>query len=338
MAIVALTSSRRWMRGALGNLNRTRAILVVLIVVGAAIAVGARMRIDALLSVDEGAQLVFAVDEIAGDCGTPSVYVIPEPAGRGSRYRLLVDFLGGPNRFPMLGGGDTVAVLKLPEARPPGVGLGRGLPDTCDQVSLTVSGQFARHRFETGFPGLRPISGRNAPFMSMREGEGGDLKLTYSKPEYPTANAALVAVTLEGVEDRFQEGSRRVALINAGPRDLNVFVHEEPGLQFVNAQDNLVRPIGVSRAFVDVHLAASSGANSAVVYRRSPTADIELQHDLVGISTIFGIGVSLLVEGVIILLISLAAAGGRPENLLVGADTSPRQNNQKEVGNSHEQV
>ena len=338
MAIVAISSSRRWVRGTLGKFNRTTAILVVLIVAGVVIAVGARMRIDALLSVNEGAQLVFAVDEIRGDCGTPSVYVIPEDGGRTSRYRLLVDFLGGPNRFPMLGGGDTVAVLKLPEARPPGVGLGRGLPDTCDYVSLTVSGGFAQHRFEHEFAGLPPISSRNAPFMSMHEGDGGDLKLVYRRPDYPTANAALVAVTLEGVEDRFQQGSRRVALINAGPRDLNVFVHEEPGFQFVNAQDNLVRPIGVSRAFVDVHLAASAGDNSAVVYRRSPTADIELQHDLVGISTIFGIGVSLLVEGVIVLVISLAAIGGRPENLLVGADTIPDPSNQKEVGNSHEQV
>ena len=114
MAIVALSSSGRWIGGAIRNLSRTTTILLVMILAGALIAFWARTRIDALLRVDEGAELVFRVDTAVGDCGTPSVYVVPEAVADHTRYRVLVDFLGGRNRFPMLGGGDTVPVLALP--------------------------------------------------------------------------------------------------------------------------------------------------------------------------------------------------------------------------------
>ena len=42
--------------------------------------------------------------------------------------------------------------------------------------------------------------------------------------------------------------------------------------------------------------------------RRRPTSDLELQQALINLSTVFGIGISLLVEGVLILLVSIAAA------------------------------
>jgi hypothetical protein len=339
MAIIALSTSRRWFGKALRGRSRTTTILIVMILAGAVIAIWARTRIDALLTVDDGAEIVLALTDIKGDCGTPSVYMVPEPDGSVSRYRLLVDFLGGPNRFPMLGGGNTVPVLSLPESRPPGIGVGRGLPQTCEFVALSISGQFTRHRFEQEFPGVSEISQSDAPYMTRGGGEGGDLFLTYRKPVNPYETAALVAVTLEDVADRWQQGSRRIALINRGQRDINVFVHEEAGYQFVNAQDALVRPVGVRRAYVDVHLAAPGGRaeNSAVVYRRSPTADIELQHDLVGISTIFGIGVSLLVEGVIVLVISLAAAGGQGNPRVAGEESKPNETSGNNRG-THEQL
>jgi len=48
-------------------------------------------------------------------------------------------------------------------------------------------------------------------------------------------------------------------------------------------------------------------------------ADIELRHDLIGISTIFGIGISLLVEGMIVLVISLASVDGTRNRMPRGA-------------------
>lgn len=333
MAIIALSSSRRWIGAAARHLTRTTAILLVMIAAGAAISFWARSRIDALLSIGDGAVLAFSVSNIEGDCGTPSVYVVPEPVGSTSRYRLLVDFLGGPNRFPMLGGGDTVPVLALPASRAPGVGLGRGIPETCEHVAMTITGGFDSYRFEGDFPGVGKIPARNAPHMSLEAGESRELNFAYRKPDAPAETAALAAVTLFSVEDRWQQGSRRVALINEGARDLNVFVHEEPGFQFVNEQNSLVRPVGVRRAFVDTHLGPSGGSadDSVVVYWRKPTSEIELQHALVGISTIFGIGVSLLVEGMIVLVISIASAGGTGPAVQVA-----KQNQNEDTGESQE--
>ena len=318
MALIATGLKRRWLSAAKRSLSRTTIILVAMLAVGAAIALWARWRIDALLTVDDGAELVFRIDDIEGDCGTPSIYLDPESAGNRTRYRLLIDFLGGRNRFPTLGGGDTVPVLQLPASRPPGIGLGRGLPETCQSISVSISGSFADHRFESRIAGVDTVPPADTPHMAMNGPDGQHIELKYAKPARPSGAAALVAVTLDGVADRWQQGSKRVTFVNEGSRDLNVFVHEEPGFLFVNEVDSLVRPIGVRRAYVDVHLAGRGEAadNAVVVYRRSPTAEIELQHALVGISTIFGIGVSLFVEGVIVLLISFASAGaasgGRP--------------------------
>jgi len=318
MALIATGLKRRWLSVARRSLRRTTIILLAMLVVGATIAIWARLRIDALLTVDDGAELVFRIDDIEGDCGTPSVYLDPEAAGDRSRYRLLIDFLGGANRFPMLGGGDTVPVLKLPSSRAPGVGVGRGLPETCLSISMSISGSFTGHRFEDRIAGVDAVPPANTPHMTLNGPDGQHIQLDYRKPARPSVAAALVALTLDGVADRWQQGSKRVTLVNEGSRDLNVFVHEEAGYLFVNEMDSLVRPIGVRRAYVDVHLASRGEAadNAVVVYRRSPTAEIELQHALVGISTIFGIGVSLFVEGVIVLLISFAstgaASGGRP--------------------------
>lgn len=311
MAIIAISSSKRWIPRALRDLSRTTTILLVMILIGAAITWWSRSRIDTLLRVDEGAMLTFAIDAIDGDCGTPSVYLAPEPEGEKTRYRLLIDFLGGPNRFPMLGGGTTVPVLALPDNREPGVGLGRGLAESCDRVSLTLSGEFRDYGAEDRFPRVGDVPTRNVPHMTMSGSEPGVLALEYRRPAEPSQDAALAAITIHSVADRWQQGSKRITLINEGVRDINVFVHEEPEFQFVNAQDALVRPIGVRTAYVDTHLAPPGQAadNGVVVYRRRSTADIELQHDLIGISTIFGIGVSLLVEGVIVLVISFTSAG-----------------------------
>jgi hypothetical protein len=211
----------------------------------------------------------------------------------------------------MLGGGDTVPVLALPESRAPGIGLGRGLSEDCLHMTIRIGGTFSRYRFEDRFAGVDGVARADMVHMTTSVPESGGFAVDYRKPSNPDEAEALFAVTLDMVRDRWQQGSRRVALVNEGMRDLNVFIHEEKGYQFVNAQDSPVRPIGVRRAYVDVHLAGTDGAadNTVVVYRRRPTAEIELQHDLVGISTVFGIGISLLVEGLIVLVISLASAG-----------------------------
>lgn len=307
------------LKRASGRISRGSAILLVVIVAGIALAAWSRLQIGTLLRVFDGATLTVSVTEMRGDCGTPSLYVLPAGDADISTYRILVDFLGGANRFAMIGGGGTVPVLALPATRPPGVGLGRGLDQRCESMALRIEGAFGSARIDTDFPGIGRVAGAERTHMAMDTSETGVLVLSYRKPKEPAPEAALYAITVSGISDRWQHGSKRVALTNVGSRDINAFVYEEEGYLFLNELDALVRPIGTRRSYVDVHLAApdEEADSTVVVYRRRPTADIELQHDLIGVSTIFGIGISLLIEGVLILVISLASASSARR---VGAD------------------
>jgi hypothetical protein len=119
-----------------------------------------------------------------------------------------------------------------------------------------------------------------------------------------------VSFTLREVRDGWQFGHKRVRFANDGALGVNIFLYEEPGYLFLNEYFSLVRPPNVRRSYVDIHLEMMGGgfASSADVVRRRPTSDLELQQALINLSTVFGIAVSLLVEGVLILLVSLAAA------------------------------
>jgi hypothetical protein len=279
-------------------------------VIGGAIAVGARLQLDRLLSIAPGADVEITVFDVIGDCGTPSLYVLPEARDERTDFLVLVDFLGGVNRFPQLGGAQaTTPVLILPEDRPPGVGLGRGLPASCQSMSLGLSGGFDFAGPATSVPGVADIPA----LTNVAYGPAPDvLTLTYDliHDGAGAADRALAAFRLTDIADLWQYAYKRIGLINRGARDVNVFFYEEPGYLFVNSFDNNVRPISASRSYADAHLAASGSAeDSVVVYRRKPTAEIELQHALITISTLFGIGVSLAIEGAVLALVALVRRG-----------------------------
>jgi hypothetical protein len=122
-------------------------------------------------------------------------------------------------------------------------------------------------------------------------------------------DAALIDFTLKRVPDDWQFGHKRVRFANSGGHGINVFLYEESDYLFLNENFALVRPPNVRRSYADIHLEMMGGqfASSADVVRRRPTSDLELQHALINLSTVFGIGISLLVEGVLVLLVSLAS-------------------------------
>ena len=235
-----------------------------------------------------------------GFCGTPALYIQPEVNGSGrSDYRVLVDMIGGPNRFPDLSGETAVAVLSLPESRRPGVGLGRGLPDRCEIVRLRIDGDFA---------GVADIADAGA--TKITPGEPGIVTVEYRLPEAAHEDAAIARFILRDVPDVWQFGHKRVQFLNGSAQGVNIFLYEEPGYLFLNENFAFVRPPNVRRGFVDIHLEMMGGqfASSADVVRRRPTSDLELQQSLINLSTVFGIGVSLLVEGILILLVSVATS------------------------------
>lgn len=284
-------------------------IIVATMTIGAATAIGARLQLDHLLTIQSGAAFDVEVSDVEGDCGTPALYILPEPAGEMTRYRILVDFLGGRNRFPQLGGVDaTTPVLQLPANRPPGVGLGRGLMQSCRHMRLTLNGVFAYAGESGHFPGVDALPMEANPAVSVTGTMDGELVLDYAPRPGGSEDDALAAFTLENISDLWQYAYKRAGFTNQGSRDLNIFFYEEPGYLFVNATDNVVRPIDTSRSYADAYLSVAddTGRSSVVVYRRKPTSDIELQHALISISTVFGIGVSLFIEGLVFALITLA--------------------------------
>jgi hypothetical protein len=303
---VALTSLTGGMFARLGG----RAFRLTLIILGAAILIGgglalwARLQLNAVLEIRGNAEIAIALEAFSGDCGTPALYVLPIPAGVGTDYRVVLDFLGGPNRFPELGGASATSVLMLPESRRPGVGLGRGLLDSCDSMTISIVGGFTN------------VQAKEAGAATLDSPGPGVLRLSYARPPEPSDAAALSTFVLRQVADAWQFGHKRVRFANAGGYGVNVFLYEEPDFLFLNENFSLVRPPNVRRSYVDVHLEMMGGmyASTADVVRRRPTSDLELQNRLIDLSTLFGIGISLLVEGVLILLVSVAAAvtTGRP--------------------------
>jgi len=299
---------------ALGRLLRGRfwptvLVLGAALVIGGGLALWARVRLNAVLAVQPGAEIALALEDVAGDCGTPALYVVPVEADGGTDYRVRLDLLGGRNRFPELGGVAASSVLELPMSRRPGVGLGRGLVDRCERMTLAISGDFAGVEM-----------GSIPDTVELEAATPGELRLRYRLGAAPDPETALCAFTLEGVRDGWQFGHKRVRFANLGALGVNIFLYEEPGYLFLNEFFSLVRPPNVRRGYVDIHLEMMGGgfASSADVVRRRPTSDLELQQALINLSTVFGIGISLLVEGVLILLVSTAAAlqargGGRPD-------------------------
>ncbi|MCA9241807.1 MAG: hypothetical protein KDA37_16470 [Planctomycetales bacterium] len=306
MALLTLVGLRRSGR------SPTLAIITAgTLLIGGATAIGARLQLDNLLAIAPGADIDFVLDDVVGDCGTPSVYVLPETGDATTDYVVMIDFLGGANRFPQLGSTqDATPVLVLPEDRPPGVGLGRGLPASCQTMSLTLSGGFDLAGRVVDLSGAGNLKSESMASISFELTPPGAVTISYARPEAAEASAALAAFRLTGVADLWQYAYKRVGLINRGMHDVNVFFYQEPGYLFVNSFDNNVRPIGASRSYADAHLAAAgSSENSVVVYRRRPTAEIELQHALITISTVFGIGISLAIEGAVLALVALARRG-----------------------------
>jgi hypothetical protein len=283
-----------------GRLWATVLVLAVAMLIGGGLTLWAQLRLNAVLAVSpREAEIGMALVRVEGDCGTPAFYIRPAAAGGATDYRVLLDLLGGPNRFPGLGGATASAVLALPESRRPGVGLGRGLVGRCERMTLELSGGFSAVVME-------PL-----PDTVTLEATGpGALRLSYRRADPADPEDALVAFTLRGLQDAWQFGHKRVRFANGGPLGVNVFLYEEPDFLFLNENFSLVRPPNVRRGFVDIHLEMMGGrfASSADVVRRRPTSDLELQQALINLSTMFGIGVSLLVEGVLVLLVTLAGA------------------------------
>ncbi len=280
------------------------------VAVGGAITVWARLELSAILSIEPGARMALDITDHDGNCGTPSFYMISRDTDDGAAYQVLVDVLGGRNRFPDFGGRGTAApVLSLPPQRRPGVGLGRGLIDSCRNMRFEITGTFDDVRIGADLAGMANMAKPSAASgVRLEKKSDGHIALRYDKPDNPGADVGLFGLTFTGAGDRWQYGYKRIAFENTGARALNIFLFEEDGYLFLNDTLSPIHPPGIKHAYADIHLESAGTVNgdSADVIRKRPTSDLELQHHLVNISTVFGIGISLLIEGILFFLLAFA--------------------------------
>lgn len=289
-------------------------VLLLSILIGGSLAIWARLEINSLFSVREKAVLTLAVTDVDGLCGTPSIYLRPIARGARTDYEVIVDVLGGRNRFPDFGGErGAQRVLTLPEKRSPGRGLGRGLLHECNAVTVSLGGSFQRvDDMAKGRVVKKELGGAS---MALTK-DFDNYLVDYRKGADPKADDAVIRLFLRGFDDRWQFGSKRIAFANEGAYGLNVFLYEERDFLFINETSDLIRPPSLRRSYVDIHLAPPGldTESTADVARKRQTAELELQHRLVNVSTVFGVGVSLLVEGFLILMLSLTASPVRENN------------------------
>lgn len=307
--MVYLTGSNKPRRS--GLLSRQGFVaLFFAVAIGGAITIWARLELSSILSIAPGAKMALSIADVDGDCGTPSFYVISRDTDDGTVYQMLVDVLGGRNRFPDFGGRGTAApVLSLPPRRRPGVGLGRGLADSCRTMRFELSGTFGAVRVGADLAGMADMAKPGDTSGVRLDGRSsGKIALRYDKPDDPGADIGLFALTFTDISDRWQYGYKRIAFENTGARALNIFLFEEDGYLFLNDTLSPIHPPGIKHAYADIHLESAGMVNgdSADVIRKRPTSDLELQHHLVNISTVFGIGISLLIEGLLFFLLAFA--------------------------------
>ena len=292
--------------------------LTLSILAGLSLITWARLQLDHLLEVHERATMHVAVEKADGFCGTPAFYIVPKTEGERTDYHVRLDLLGGANRYAHFGRPDAAAqkVIDLPPNRRPGVGLGRGLIDQCERMVLRLSGPFAQAILQ---------SEAHIALAQKQIGAQHQVKLTYAKPENPTDAQAEIQFVLSDVQDLWQFGTKRMRFENQGWRGVNIYLYEEQDYFFLNENLNPLNPPNVPRAYADIHLEGQrntaslvpgvlSTAHSADVIRKRPTADLELQHELIIISTLFGIGITLFIEGFLILLISTLPRGNKELN------------------------
>ena len=184
MAVVLKPFARRLLAGT--PLSLPFWVIGMSVLVGGAITLWARFELDRLLSIQDPPQFTLSVRDFDGDCGTPAFYVVPVGTGKTTTYRVLVDVLGGANRFPALGGlGAAQPVLELPTPRRPGVGLGRGLIERCNAMTLVVSGPFSEAADAAAFSGLGLVSMSEMSHVALARNGDGAIRLTYRRPDEP---------------------------------------------------------------------------------------------------------------------------------------------------------
>ena len=237
-------------------------------------------------------------------CAPPSLYFIPSDDEPGV-YLGAIDFLGGGIADPSIMniGRPSVALQydggrgDVPLAAP------RARPDECSAMALRLTGGFER---------VAKLHDRDKDQVNVSPGAGvtiveedGSTTFRLNLADSADEAAARIGFRVEGVRDIWQFGYRRMNFWNSARAPINVFLLGDRDFAFMSQNFEPVLAPLRARSVAAIHLSplGRDGGNAFQVFSRYLDYDARLQSWLITVSTVFGIGISLMVEGVILLLL-----------------------------------
>jgi hypothetical protein len=323
VATVTYIPARRVVLTALSRVFGSRYLVIALSLgIGGGLFIWARTELASMFQRNETGELVFGVVEADPACGPPSLYLMPDGDAPGT-YLAVIDMLGGGIGDPSIMNIGRPAVA-LSSGGTPGADLRDGVranPVNCRHMVVRLAGATVAPLIESDAGKLNVVPSPSAKI----EADGDGTRISFDVPEGDEA-AARTAFRLDGIDDTWQFGYRRVNLWNSGRVPVTVFLLDAPGYAFLS---DTFEPIKVplrSRSVVVAELGRPglAGDNAYQAYSRLIDYDARLQSRLLTVSTVFGIGISLMVEGLILALLKIARLIG-PAQKADEPDDDPRE-------------
>ena len=303
MATLGYVPTRRVILTALTRVFGSRSLVILItLVIGAILFVWARIELAAMFERNETGEMVVGVVDADPGCVAPSLYLAPDMEQPGS-YLAVLDMFGGGLADPSIMNVGRPRVAVAVGAGEPLAGARAGLAD-CRRMAFRLPGRaVALSPAEDGGRTNVPPSA----FATLTP-EGDATILRFDLPADAEETAGRTAVRIDGIADAWQYGYRRLNLWNRGRSAVRVILLDTPGYAFLSGHfDPMQGPVR-GRSVVAGTLAPPglSDESAFQVYSRLVDYEGRLQARLLTVSTVFGIGISLLVEGTILLLLKLA--------------------------------
>ena len=308
--------TRRVILTALTRIFGSRHFVIALTLsLGAVLYLWGRTELSGMFAREETGELRFTVASADAGCPAPSIYLMP--AGEDGVYYGAVDLYGGGLADPgILNIGQPSLALTFTGDKQEPREEKRAEAAACRNAVLRIGGTFSR---------FAPLPAADQPLVNVRQSpaivfgsdeQGGTL--TFAGKDGGDDAQAQTAFRIEGMSDVWQYGYRRLNLWNAGRQPVNVFLVGEPGYAFLSDTFEPIKVPVRNRSVVAARLSRPNleGGNAYQVFSRLIDYDARLQSRLITVTTIFGIGISLFVEGLILAVLKLARRfrpAGAPE-------------------------
>jgi hypothetical protein len=308
LATITYIPTRRVIMTALQRVVGSRNFVILLsLILGGGLFLWARSELDSMFARDETGEIVVGVGKAAEGCAPPSLYLMPLAKAPGT-YLGVIDALGGGIADPSIMniGRPSVALSYGGTADVDPLSAPRAAPAACARMVVNLSGGLERV-VPLGEADRQRVNVAPAANAKMTE-DGGTTSFIFDFAEGADDASVRAAFRIEGVHDIWQYGYRRINFWNSGRTPVNVFLLGEPGYSFMSETFDPISVPVRNRSIVAMHLAGigRDSDNGYQVVSRLIDYDARLQSRLIMVSTVFGIGISLMVEGVILGLLKLA--------------------------------